>query len=361
MLNTESPNSSKCVIRGCAQQIVCRLIGIFLSAFLLCMGTVLGIILSTPISDATSFDCGRATIRVEKDICANDELSRMDEALAHEYRFAANSVSAGDLSRLKESQQKWLSARNACKTHRCTLEEYEKQILSLRYLNCTEHTSTLEERCPSELPQRLPRTASGKILLLTRKDCRETQSANATEIIADCIEARIYDPCDDAGGTWGAAQCAYAHMEVAERRRRVAEKHLLELWGRSTDARDLRIILSKSNDQWIKAREKSCSARNLNYSKYEFQQEGVDISALVAPPDDAEIWGFCSRRLAEERADDMEYFIKEKQIQGKQHDRNSFTKYLTQRGFKRPSDEKAPPERRPSDFLPTDSCTITRC
>ncbi|MCS6262354.1 MAG: hypothetical protein H8K11_01235 [Nitrospira sp.] len=57
----------------------------------------------------------------------------------------------------------------------------------------------------------------------------------------------------------------------------------------------------------------------------------------------------------------MEYFIKEKKIQGNQRDRNSFTKYLAQSGFKRPNDDKATPEKRPSDFPPTDSCTVTRC
>lgn len=323
--------------------------------------TVLGILLYTPLAYAASFDCGQAVNRVERHVCADLELSRMDDALAHEYQFAVKSVAAEDLSHLRTSQQEWLRKRNGCKTRECLSVQYEQQILSLRYLNCSEHDSTPRKGCPSELQHRLPRTASGKILLLTRKDCRETQSANASEVIADCIEAKIYDPCDDAGGTWGAAQCAYAHMEVAERRRRVAEKHLLELWGRTNEARDLRIILSKSNEQWIKARDKSCNARNLNYSKYEFEQKDVDISALVPPPDDAEIWGFCLRRLAEERADDMEYFIKEKQIQDKQRDRHLFIRYLAQRGFGRPSDEKEPTEKRPFDFPPVESCTVNRC
>ncbi len=323
--------------------------------------TVLGILLYTPLAYAVSFDCGQAVNRVERHVCADLELSRMDDALAHEYQFAVKSVAAEDLSHLRTSQQEWLRKRNGCKTRECLSVQYEQQILSLRYLNCTEHTSTFEEICPPALPERLPRTASGKILLLTRKDCRATTSANASEIIADCIEAKIYDPCDDAGGTWFAAQCAYAHMEVAERRRRVAEKFLLELWERSNDVRDLRTILSKSHDKWMKAREKSCAARNLNYGRYEFEQEGVDISAIVAPPDDAEMWGFCLRRLAEERADDMEYFIKEKQIQDKQRDRHLFIRYLTQRGFGRPSDEKEPTEKKPSDLPPVESCTVNRC
>jgi uncharacterized protein len=255
---------------------------------LLASAVIFGIVLCTPVAHATSFDCGKAAIRAEKQICANDELSRMDDALAHDYQFAVNSVSTEDLSKLRESQQKWLRARNACKTLRCISEQYEEQILSLRYLNCTEHTSTSEEICPSE-------------------------PTHAT-----------------MPGEHGAAQCAYAHMEVADRRRRIAEKDLIELWVHSKDTRDLRIILSKSDEHWIKARDKSCMARNLNYLRYESEGGTFDYT-------DAEMWGFCLRRLIEERADNMEYVIKEKQIQGKKSDRKHLLKYLNGRLLERPS------------------------
>jgi hypothetical protein len=52
---------------------------------------------------------------------------------------------------------------------------------------------------------------------------------------------------------------------------------------------------------------------------------------------DAEMWGFCLRRLIEERADNMEYVIKEKQIQGKKSDRKHLLKYLNGRLLERPS------------------------
>ena len=38
-------------------------------------------------ADAASFDCGKATSEVEKIICSDDELSRLDESLSKVYPF----------------------------------------------------------------------------------------------------------------------------------------------------------------------------------------------------------------------------------------------------------------------------------
>ncbi len=39
-------------------------------------------------AQAASFDCGKAKTRVEKLICANAELSKLDEQLSREYKAA---------------------------------------------------------------------------------------------------------------------------------------------------------------------------------------------------------------------------------------------------------------------------------
>jgi hypothetical protein len=50
---------------------------------------------------------------------------------------------------------------------------------------------------------------------LTVEVCRESTDA---DILADCIEKKLDDPCLRSGGKMGDAQCAYGNSRVAERR-----------------------------------------------------------------------------------------------------------------------------------------------
>ncbi|MEP7152860.1 MAG: hypothetical protein ABI856_14215 [Nitrospira sp.] len=78
---------------------------------LLTSTVLLGVILPVAIAHTANFDCGHIAIRAEQQICAGDELSRMDDAVAHGYQIAVGSVAPEDLSQLRESQQKWLRVR----------------------------------------------------------------------------------------------------------------------------------------------------------------------------------------------------------------------------------------------------------
>jgi uncharacterized protein YecT (DUF1311 family) len=76
-----------------------------------------------------SFDCAKAGTHVEKQVCADPGLSRLDEALGNEYRAA---IARGDTS-LKSEQQAWLKqVRNACHTAECLRQAYEARIDQLR-------------------------------------------------------------------------------------------------------------------------------------------------------------------------------------------------------------------------------------
>lgn len=80
--------------------------------------------------DAASFDCGKATSEVEKIICGNDELSRLDESLNKAYLQA---LKRNDIKkRTIERQRLWLkNERNACKDAECMKKAYETRIKEL--------------------------------------------------------------------------------------------------------------------------------------------------------------------------------------------------------------------------------------
>lgn len=78
---------------------------------------------------AASFDCAKAGTKVEKLICANKELSKLDEALAKEYAAAqerfAHSVNAKDLP---SGQKFWLRERDGCRDAACIRRAYERRL-----------------------------------------------------------------------------------------------------------------------------------------------------------------------------------------------------------------------------------------
>jgi ankyrin repeat protein/uncharacterized protein YecT (DUF1311 family) len=79
---------------------------------------------------AASFDCTKARSDVEKLICADDELSRLDEAVANAYE-AAKTASWPSV-RPVHDQRGWLVQRNACRDRRCVKSVYENRLRDLQ-------------------------------------------------------------------------------------------------------------------------------------------------------------------------------------------------------------------------------------
>ncbi len=80
--------------------------------------------------EAASFDCAKATTKVEKLVCADIALSAQDDALAATYRQAASLTKPGD-SEPKASQRAWLKQRNACADAKCVAAAYRARIAEL--------------------------------------------------------------------------------------------------------------------------------------------------------------------------------------------------------------------------------------
>src|SRR5688500_11450701 len=73
-----------------------------------------------------SFDCAEARLDAERMICANPALARRDRALALLYRGAAPQPPL-----FRQSQRRWLAARNDCGTEACVAAAYDARIAAI--------------------------------------------------------------------------------------------------------------------------------------------------------------------------------------------------------------------------------------
>ena len=82
-------------------------------------------------ASAASFDCAKASTRIEKAICADAGLSALDEHLGRFY-FAARERLAENASCIVADQQQWLRAqRNPCADVACLKKAYLSRLAEL--------------------------------------------------------------------------------------------------------------------------------------------------------------------------------------------------------------------------------------
>lgn len=90
---------------------------------------VLGLLAPLSTAQAASFDCSKAASTVEKLICGDDELSKMDETLSKTYLQTDQS---GDHQKATREQRQWLKdKRNACLDEKCLKSAYTTRINEL--------------------------------------------------------------------------------------------------------------------------------------------------------------------------------------------------------------------------------------
>ena len=81
---------------------------------------------------AASFDCASAASKVEKAICADADLSRLDEQLAERWRTTLANVP--DPKALKTDQRQWLKNRNGCgDLTACLRRQYLMRLAELEH------------------------------------------------------------------------------------------------------------------------------------------------------------------------------------------------------------------------------------
>lgn len=81
------------------------------------------------IVKAASFDCEKAASKVEKLICSNEKLSSLDDQLNSTYKKSLENNAISD--EIKQSQKKWMKARNGCSDTACVQLSYEKRLNEL--------------------------------------------------------------------------------------------------------------------------------------------------------------------------------------------------------------------------------------
>lgn len=104
-------------------------------------------------ANAASFDCAKASTWIEKTICSNTELSKLDVTMAKQYKAEISSASDYEDSNAhiistRNEQRDWLKfQRNTCKTKECLIREYKEHV-GKRVLNY------LKDSNSSELPNK---------------------------------------------------------------------------------------------------------------------------------------------------------------------------------------------------------------
>lgn len=76
--------------------------------------------------NAASFDCSKASSSVEKLICAEAELSQLDDLLNNAY--TQNLRNNAFINQFRNTQRRWISQRNQCNDANCLKKIYEARI-----------------------------------------------------------------------------------------------------------------------------------------------------------------------------------------------------------------------------------------
>lgn len=90
----------------------------------------LAVVAGATAAQGASFDCAKATTAVEISVCADDELSRLDDEMNRVYLDAR--VASPRSEALRINQLQWVSRRNACASQDCVRDAYQERIATLR-------------------------------------------------------------------------------------------------------------------------------------------------------------------------------------------------------------------------------------
>ena len=85
----------------------------------------------SPAAAAPSFDCAKATTTVEKTICANPDVARLDSRLAAAWKLIGTGLADEAKPSLRSSEQAWLGQRNACTDATCLRTHYQARLAEL--------------------------------------------------------------------------------------------------------------------------------------------------------------------------------------------------------------------------------------
>jgi len=82
-----------------------------------------------PHAQAASFDCAKASTKIEKLICTDAALSKLDEELAVAYKAALQDENRAES--IRQTQKQWMKERNTCTDADCVKRAYAARLHAL--------------------------------------------------------------------------------------------------------------------------------------------------------------------------------------------------------------------------------------
>ena len=132
------------------------------------------VLLSTGVSApvrAAGFDCSKASTQVEKIICADPELSALDDRLNKAYKKFLPLQSPADKKDVESFQRDWLKERNQCKDKECVKKLDDERIEAYEYPFTKEGQKEAQEK--AKLEKRLAKRIALHKRLQWSDDCEE--------------------------------------------------------------------------------------------------------------------------------------------------------------------------------------------
>lgn len=96
-----------------------------------CLFALIAIFIIPSLIFAASFDCAKATSDVEKVICSNADISKLDDELSELYKHVYADSADKEQKQLKLDQLSWLKKRNACLSRTCIRDAYKTRLSEL--------------------------------------------------------------------------------------------------------------------------------------------------------------------------------------------------------------------------------------
>jgi uncharacterized protein YecT (DUF1311 family) len=106
-------------------------------------GALCGLAFALPVH-AASFDCAKASTKVEHIICDNPEISKLDDQLAEKYKEALKDKTRSKT--IMRTQRAWIIQRNKCAREDCVKQVYEKRLASSDFEPASSSANTNVER-----------------------------------------------------------------------------------------------------------------------------------------------------------------------------------------------------------------------
>lgn len=162
-------------------------------------------------ANAASFDCEKASSKVEKLICKSDEISALDEKMASTYREALQH--ALNPQALRKEQKAWLNLRNLCRPEdiwkdpprqfkgyqyeeeMCLLKVYQNRVqeLQMRYLQPAEKLPSVLEFLAKEKKLKLDLEVEPKAVGQCEDIIRHVRSGQGIEVVHPQVTNASHD------------------------------------------------------------------------------------------------------------------------------------------------------------------------